>query len=415
MPLKVGRLEGGLPIEVVDNVSIDGDSLSISGTFVEDTPDELAARLQQVAGLAALTDELVVPVTWDSDHAFVEGFYRVRGATTDFPRSADLTHGPFSLNLERVAGYKSPLFESIIQGGDREQAPDNLVPNHWMALPASVRSFEIGANLTPSFGSRICADGLMTVFTDPGNTLKNARPEFMLDPANWYVGASTLRIGGKVQVGRQVPNTPLDWQVSNGCIRLTANSTGFTIENWNGTAWDRPIAVLIRRRTGSSTTAVNTVSPPHTITVMRNTPEEVAIRLSHDAASATVGARFSVRTDISLRRGSRTAAIRVYARGTYDWGLTMSGFPTTGWTAGASPSAAVWANGYVAGRDKYSSMLASGSLVYLTSQSGTAGRPFVAGIGYYDTAAATGTLEHPESIYKQWAANQREKTNAVAR
>ena len=231
--VQVGRVSVSLEV-AVEAAVYRGDTLRLS-CYCDGTATHMYAIIEGLCAYAASTDESVVPVTFDTPLAHLTGFYRVGDVSVDqaMPDRSDLT-----LDLERVQGYTAPLFESIVLGGKRSGVAAGVTAEAWQALPDTVKGYENGT-ITPTVEVAATADGNLTLFTDAVNKLFNARVEFYLPPASWYVGAATLTVGGNLIVGRQCQNDPDGWMISNGIIRLSgvANSGAIKLEHWSGAAW----------------------------------------------------------------------------------------------------------------------------------------------------------------------------------
>lgn len=154
----------------------------------------------------------------------------------------------------------------------------------------------------------------------------DARPTWYLSPVDWYDGAASLTVGGKLVIGRQVANSPTSWVLSNGIVRITGGAGGsLTTELWSGTAWGNAgSAWRIGRKIGTGPYTIDPLGAPHTITVLRNDPTCVTIRLAYDAAALVPGSRFVVHVDFTLRRGASVIEVTISSRGSYTWGFQSS-------------------------------------------------------------------------------------------
>ena len=311
--VQVGRVSVSLEV-AVEAAVYRGDTLRLS-CYCDGTATHMYAIIEGLCAYAASTDESVVPVTFDTPLAHLTGFYRVGDVSVDqaMPDRSDLT-----LDLERVQGYTAPLFESIVLGGKRSGVAAGVTAEAWQALPDTVKGYENGT-ITPTVEVAATADGNLTLFTDAVNKLFNARVEFYLPPASWYVGAATLTVGGNLIVGRQCQNDPDGWMISNGIIRLSGvtDSGAIKLEHWSGTAWVEDGSYWFGQYGGGAQPLLT--APPLAITVLRNGPECVTIRLAYDAASIVTNARFAVNVDVSLRRGANCAEVYLSTRGAYRW------------------------------------------------------------------------------------------------
>ena len=311
--VQVGRVSVSLEV-AVEAAVYRGDTLRLS-CYCDGAATHMYAIIEGLCAYAASTDESVVPVTFDTPLAHLTGFYRVGDVSVDqaMPDRSDLT-----LDLERVQGFAAPLFEAIVLGGKRAGVAAAVAAQAWQSLPATVMGYENGT-ITPTVETVATADGNLTLFTDAVNKLFNARVEFYLPPASWYVGAATLTVGGNLIVGRQCQNDPDGWMISNGIIRLSGvtDSGAIKLEHWSGTAWVEDGSYWFGQYGGGAQPLLT--APPLAITVLRNGPECVTIRLAYDAASIVTNARFAVNVDVSLRRGANCAEVYLSTRGAYRW------------------------------------------------------------------------------------------------
>lgn len=312
--IKLGR--AGVLSEVsYQQVDITRGAIRVTGNVHVADATDMTYAVEQIAALVDNPDETFVPVIWGDYPAGWDGFYRVLDVSLGSTRPDVWT---LTADLERVQGFAAPLFESIVMGGKRAAVGAGVTAQAWQALPAAVMGYENGV-ITPTVETVATADGNLTLFTDAANELFDARVEFYLPPASWYVGAATLAIGGKLMVGTQVPNDPDGWVVSNGIIRLSgvASSGEIKLEHWSGTAWVGDGSYWFGQYGGGAQPLLT--AAPLAITVLRNDPACVTIRLAYDAASIVTNARFAVTVDVSLRRGGTSAEVYLSTRGAYRW------------------------------------------------------------------------------------------------
>ena len=401
--LKIGRA-GTLSEANLQQVDIKGGTIRATGNLHLADGSDLTYAAEQFAAYVDSPDETFVPVIWGTGcPPGFDGFYRVQdvalGSTQADVWSLDLT-------MQRVQGFAAPLFEAIVLGGKRAGVGTGVTAQAWQGLPATVMGYENGV-ITPTVETVATADGNLSLFTDTANELFDARVEFYLPPASWYVGAATLTVGGNLIVGRQCQNDPDGWVISNGIIRLSgvANSGAIKLEHWSGAAWV-PNGNYSFGQYGGGAQPLLT-EPPLAITVLRNGPECVTIRLAYDAQSVVTNARFAVNVDVSLRRGANCAEVYLSTRGAYRWLLRTPivyarKVEATGVSADSSTgAAATWGN---TGRGEPGDPL-FGALA-------AAGTAMVVGIGHVfgtvDVAAVT-------KFGGRYAAAQSERVLAVAR
>ena len=401
--LKIGRA-GTLSEANLQQVDIKGGTIRATGNLHLADGSDLTYAAEQFAAYVDSPDETFVPVIWGTGcPPGFDGFYRVQdvalGSTQADVWSLDLT-------MQRVQGFAAPLFEAIVLGGKRAGVGTGVTAQAWQGLPATVMGYENGV-ITPTVETVATADGNLSLFTDTANELFDARVEFYLPPASWYVGAATLTVGGNLIVGRQCQNDPDGWVISNGIIRLSgvANSGAIKLEHWSGAAWVSNGSYSFGQYGGGAQPLLT--DPPLAITVLRNGPECVTIRLAYDAQSVVTNARFAVNVDVSLRRGANCAEVYLSTRGAYRWLLKTPivyarKVEATGVSADSSTgAAATWGN---TGRGEPGDPL-FGALA-------AAGTAMVAGIGHVfgtvDVAAVT-------KFGGRYAAAQSERVLAVAR
>ena len=400
--IKLGR--AGVLSEVsYQQVDITRGAIRVTGNVHVADATDMTYAVEQIAALVDNPDETFVPVIWGDYPAGWDGFYRVLDVSLGSTQPDVWT---LAADLERVQGFAAPLFEAIVLGGKRAGVGAGVTAQAWQGLPATVMGYENGT-ITPTVEVAATADGNLTLFTDAVNKLFNARVEFYLPPASWYVGAATLTVGGNLIVGRQCQNDPDGWMISNGIIRLSgvANSGAIKLEHWSGAAWVSNGSYSFGQYGGGAQPLLT--DPPLAITVLRNGPECVTIRLAYDAQSVVTNARFAVNVDVSLRRGANCAEVYLSTRGAYRWLLRTPivyarKVEATGVSADSSTgAAATWGN---TGRGEPGDPL-FGALA-------AAGTAMVVGIGHVfgtvDVAAVT-------KFGGRYAAAQSERVLAVAR
>ncbi len=261
--------------------------------------DLVAASL---ADTLALRDELAatvehgrfVPVTWTGDSR-IDGYYRLLAADVDVQSLNDRGFAPYSIRLQRVGSEADVEMQSVITGAVRSnvQGIDLAEAQPWHAVPLGFYAYDVPG--APSYVWRDTADGAQVKsWLDIDTTVD---PKWGISPAAYYRAAATIKVGGYVRAGLACPNSPTDWELSNGLLRVTPNPTNpgrLDIETWTGSSWSSAKTWVLEW----SGTAVGTWSA---IDILRNDAEACAIRLTY-TRSPNAG-RMTV--DLSLRRGSR--------------------------------------------------------------------------------------------------------------
>lgn len=316
MTLTIGRLS----VEEVATWQQSGDGISISGVLNASTVEGAKVMRQQLSGYVDNPDEPVIPVTWDADDT-VDGYYRVTGASVDTV-PASLTAGwfRFSLSLQRVAGYASPLIENLITGAVRTNSHAiTTAALSCVGTPSSAVVFHDTSSSAITGGSRTSETGAVTCTASADH---ERRQSFQILPADYYDGAAVIEVAGETVVGHQVPAELSDWRITNGLVRVILGATGFEVQCYDGAQWDT--ARVLGVSPDPSSAPVTITSPLLApLVVLRNSPECVSVRLTVEVTSISVpaGEGFDGVVDLTLRRGDRM--IRGHVAGTYPltWGL----------------------------------------------------------------------------------------------
>ncbi len=400
--IQVGRA-GALSEATFSALSM-GSALRVTGDLLQDGADLSYAAAQFVA-LTGNPDEPVVPVSF-SEAPWLDGFYRVAQASVD---STHPSYWTLSLDLEPVRSFSSPLFESRLLGGKRTGVAAGVSPIAWHGLPNGVDGWQnhsLGAN-SPTSLIYNGETGYVFVVRDDANTQFNATVSYFLSPAEWYQAASVLTVAGHVAVGRECRNAPADWQVSNGLVRVKSRATASVdVERWDaGTgAWIALGTFTFGYQLSSVFTGFRA---PHTLTVLRNAPSCVAIRLS--CGVTTMPSAGMVRdlatVDLVLRRGSRAVEVTVSSQQAkmyavavpFDLDTAVAG--TGGAAASASGAGVAYGSGVMSGAQDLVTLAATG-------------KRLVMGMGYVGSTVTAPYVSDWVSLY---AAAQVESVLAVAR
>jgi len=274
----------------------------------------------QLLGYVNSPDEAFVPVLWDDDPS-VAGYYRVLSVSvTPHRAGAFLGYYAFAVTIERVTGYAAPLIELHSLGTVRTNEHSSATATQSYCFPAAAQSIaflsEASGSFIPFAAARTREGARGDVLSYDQLASQRYTAQFYVDPAGYYDGAATVLAGDDlaVVVGRQVPNTPDSWRVTNGLFEVEPDgSGGFGLRcrmflDGAFTDWV-PFSII------SSGVLLDPRVPlpaPHTITILRNGPEEVAIRLLTAAPSAFTGNAYSpIYVDISLRRGARWVGVEL--------------------------------------------------------------------------------------------------------
>lgn len=290
----------------VNGWQMDGDEVRVSGFTEYGEYAEAITIRNQLLGYGMGRDEDVVPIVWD-DRPENNGFYQVLSINA----TEDVSRAPFgvidwSMNLYRIQGFAAPLVEATVVGGTRENT--RMMNSLWyIGVPGSVRSFIEYDPLTAQYfthlpATREAESGTVAVFTG-GQRVK----QWYIDPDKFYEGAAAIKMGGDVVIGRRMKNDPENWEVNNGLLRIRPVSGSIfrlRVNTWLPAtdAWSDDWDIDMQGAGGSDTSA--DLNEPHTVTVLRNTPEEVILRFS----TTTSGGNDPITVDMSVKRGAYHAS-----------------------------------------------------------------------------------------------------------
>lgn len=289
MGLRIGRFDSDTfrsPAEVAE----EGRNLSASGVIRGVTGDT-ARRLK--GELLAMVGQ-VVPVVWTRDST-VDGWWRLDSVEVA-PRivTDDTFTVGWSVGAVRRGRPGEVEFESRRAGA--------IVPNdhalageRWHAPPVGASGYSTGAS-APSKVVRT-ADGGLGVDVYRGLP-DDVDPIWGATPDGFYAAAAQLLSAGLPVGGVDVvADLAASWTLDNGLIRVSksADATAtLDVEHFTGGAW--------HTKTYDVQQDGNTITDLLAVTVKRNDPSEVVVRLLADPAGGAIGRTV---LDLSLRRGAR--------------------------------------------------------------------------------------------------------------
>lgn len=389
-----------------------GDRVRIGGYLLDTTASATKQKRQQLLGYQNNLDEPIIPVVWTEDSS-VTGWYRILDVNVDALATAfvDGTAGwRYSVDMERITGFASPALESVVRGALRVNGHSitagTSIP--WHAVEDATAYYDAGVAVTTA--GRGGENGTILLVSGGSNVLYDAVVRHSIDAANAYLHAATIEVGSSLApvVGRQITNEPANWRLSNGILRVTpvGTTSKLDISAYDGTQWDTPQ----RFRLGHYVAGISQFAEWTSITVLRNTPELVVIRLT--TTNVPRDQQFTV--DLALRRGARTVSVHYGARyGTFKW---------------AAQDDNLAASTALTGGIRRTSNDADGNRFVITT-AGAATNTLASGLTYYTTgvvqgdaaiglevggSSATG-LETAQSLIYQWMAAQSERQVAALR
>jgi hypothetical protein len=281
---------GGIVFRETWTLTDDGSTVKITGqeSYPPQTKAEVRARHRNVLGLLGAT----VPAVW-TDKSVADGYFAITDASsdlTDFAQGALLT-AAWSMTLTRVGGERDVEFESRVPTIARSTELVGQTPSFWHAPPPDTEDYYTGATVPSATVTRTSSEGAIVVYR---GIPASVAPRWTC-PAGGYMDASPrVSFDGLRHAGIDTPVLSV-WQVDNGLVRILGNGDA----TFSVSAWDPDVSAWASVKSYVPTVNGTALTGVPELTVLRNDPEEVTVRLSYPLAPgrATV--------DLGLRRGSR--------------------------------------------------------------------------------------------------------------
>mgnify|MGYP000847546078 CR=1 FL=1 len=295
----------------------DGQTARISGTIRESTFGGFAAAVYQVKGLLRNPDERFgVPVIPSSDPSLT-GFYRVTGGDIEvIPAGMRSFWANYTLELGAVPGRASPQIESRLLGALRTNSHSIVVGSTvpWWATPTdATMDYVPGATVQTRTGDggsvkvQYTTDG--TLFLDSTRTMQCAAADYydMSARIESSDGTSWRVLKGR-EAGSVVPAVA-GWRLTNDLVRVMYGGGDglLSVTHYSpaASAWQNEKVYKLTR----GATTPTALGPFRTISILRNSPECVILRLGVEQDSTTYPAQINV--DLCLRRGAMWVDVTV--------------------------------------------------------------------------------------------------------
>lgn len=317
MTIKIGRFGNGAagytvptPMRVQPRGRGEWD---LDGVVQCSSAAQMKAVRQNVLGLGEI-DEPSVPVVFSDDSDF-DGFYAVLSSNVDTAQEwVAKNRVRWSVSLARLPDYALPQIEAVLFGSFRANS-HAITPTGLVWFPSG--AYNIYASISPNRNSF----GTVTRTTDDGSVLgyyprsgsssaaERATLQYMVAASDWYDGACRVEVnyGGTYYpvVGRN-PYSLLSstgWRITNGRLRVAPSSTAgrldVSVYDTGAAAWETTTFKLYTSTGGSDIDAILTFA------VLRNSPEEVVVRLGlQESITAVVPTKVRHTLDLTLRRGA---------------------------------------------------------------------------------------------------------------
>lgn len=208
---------------------------------------------------------------------------------------------PFELTLMRLGGPSRVELQSLLTYTTLENNHGLIVTEveGYHGLPGTHYLYEGNANL----GSvvRPSEDGNITVYRQV-QIASTPDPTWGIEPSDFYDGAARIKVDGLLRAGLDAPNSPDNWELSNGIIKVTPNASAARIDvaQWDTSAYAtaKTYKFTLDYPAGSETE----ITTLQSFNIIRNDPECSIVRVVSDAAPG--GGAHRNYFDFTLRRGA---------------------------------------------------------------------------------------------------------------
>ena len=260
--------------------------------------------------LTSIRPGTVLPVTWTEDSE-VDGWYRFRFADIQMNTDSGVLLGdglyPFIAVFDTLGTEAQVWFQSRMTGTVRDNdmglTAAEVTPT--FAPPGDHTSLYFAETTDPTKTTRAASDGSTLTVVYDTSLYDPTHPKWYASPSDFYNGACTVKIGGYTYEGMSTPNSPSDFEISNGIIRVTEGSASesFNWAVWDGSAWDAGPGVDV---TYSGAT-FHDGSTFDSMTILRNDPHRVTVRFTK---TWTSDSDLMHTIDVTLRRGDHFFTVK---------------------------------------------------------------------------------------------------------
>lgn len=263
------------------------------------TPLTLAQLQARQADILGLTGAFV-PVVF-TDKSDLNGYYTVTDASVSQVNwNGETSTVGWTIDLMRIGTDTEVDIESRLTGGTRTNS-FSATGVRWHAPAQAAYAYFSASGNSPSVVSRTGSEGALSVYT----TLPTPAIPRWGCAVGSYLGARARFVDANQleRTGIQFQTTAAGWTLHNTLVRVSPLVVGtgvLSIDAWTGGAWQTKNWDLLYAGTS--------LGQPLTVSVLRNEPEIVVIRLLWNTTSGRVTA------DLTLRRGSRFVEFYVQAQ-----------------------------------------------------------------------------------------------------
>lgn len=288
-------------------VSETGTTLSLSGQ--ESTPPQDPATVLQLHANVLGLEGRTVPVLF-SQKSERNGFYRIETGKSELFEWAGgaVTVADWQLDMTRVGSGADVEFESRVPSFARSSELTGAPVTLWHAAPVNATSYFTG----PTVPTRLDRSGLDGVTAAWLSIPANVSPRWTVALDDYMKNACDLYLNDQYAVGMLTPTGVTSWSFDNGHVRVSSSTNGtFSVQFWTGSAWS-----AVKRIYAVFASALFGAAPE--LTILRNDPEELTVRLSWPTLP---GRR---QADLGIRRGSRFVTVSMATHSSTTLGLQLT-------------------------------------------------------------------------------------------
>lgn len=340
----------------------------------------------------------MVPVVF-GDKSALSGFYLVTGARSELLDYANgsIVTATWQATLERLGTERDLEFESRVPTFNRTtEVAGAPAASYWHAPPGGHDDYLTGATVPSSSVVRTGADGPITVFR---GIPVDVAPRWTVAVVDYLRGAARIRLDGRLHLGESSVAHDA-WSLSNGLVDVRSAVNG-TID----VSVVAPDGALRSTKRWAPSVDGNFTWARPDFTILRNTPEEVVVRLSY------VVTQGRVQVDLSLRRGSRFVIGTIKRHATASLGIARTsaeaGTVVTGGIRATSADSD--GNRYVVGSSR-----ATGTITTSAWISKGSVRAFDFFLGH-EVGASPAAGDAFADLFAQYLGTQSERVNGRAR
>lgn len=308
---------------------VQNDVVTLSGMQRFSTADAASVFADKIIGLdpAFNPDESVVPI-YSATADRMNGYYHVVSSGATIPPGAFGTggtgHVEWQVSLRRPRAYRTPRIQIPTVYSGLTNTMGCTVYRPLAAVPTNLIT-RIAPLSAASSATRAARHGSVVVYYPSAfaaiATAGVGTNDWQSNPQAFYESCAYVRnFAGDQIVGRRDSTGGADvFYVGNGLIELTCTASP-AVTRWNGASWATAETLYFTPAPTTSTTVFNADSA----TILKNSPEEVIVRVFGGVVYSGSSAAAACTIDISVRRGDRGVRFYCASDANNGWRMQMS-------------------------------------------------------------------------------------------